>query len=549
MNVSMSTKAAGNIKTDLNQMKRISILFSSIFALVAVVSSCQKNEVQQPSHEAVELIAEIEQIPSSKTVMDQDRNVLWSENDMIVAFLQSSLGLQYQLAEESIGKSSARFTKVEKTQSDDLFAGTKLSHNVIFYPYQENVECLMSGDDYTMSVSLPSEQTYQEGSFGNGAFPMVAISEDNNFTFLNACGGIRFQFKGSMKVASVAVEGNNGEGLSGNAIVTAYTDGTVPSLAMAADAGTVVILNCGSGVVLKTDVDTDFIIALPPVALENGFTVRITDHVGRTHSIKSEEPCEIMRSALMVMPSVVIPSFSDSDYIDEYGVNHGEGTEIDGVVWAPVNCGYKAASDSDAGYPYGKLYQWGRKDGQGYNDTNNYEEEEDYTGPTYCDATYPEFSEATTTLDEVAQYPNVVFGETDDWLTEPIDNLWNTSTEAAPVKTEYDPCPYGWRVPTSTEMQNLIANGQYDEAEGGFWFSGQTNNSESESKVFFIAAGSNAYLTSFYRGYMGNYWTSTSIADGAAYSLYFDIIESCKSMLSTDFNRSTGMSVRCVRNL
>lgn len=337
--------------------------------------------IKNISHAAVELIAEIEQMPSSKTIMYQDRNVLWSGNDMIVAFLKSSLGLQYQLAEESIGKSSARFTKVEKAQSDDLFVGTKLDHNVIFYPYQENVECLISGDDYTMSVSLPSEQNYQEGSFGNGAFPMVAISDDNNFTFMNTCGGVRFQPKGSMKVASVAVEGNNGEGLSGNATVTACTDGTEPSLAMASDAGTVVTLNCSSGVVLKTDVDTDFIVALPPVTLEGGFTVKITDHVGRTHSIKSEEPSEIRRSALMVMPSVDIPSFSDNDYIDEYGVNRGEGIEIDGVVWAPVNFGYRAATESDPGYPYGKLYQWGRKNGQGYNDTNNYEE--DYTGPTY----------------------------------------------------------------------------------------------------------------------------------------------------------------------
>lgn len=526
-------------------MKRISILFSSIFTLVTVISSCQKNESPLPSHEAIELIAEIEHIPTSKTVMDNNRNVLWSENDMIVAFLKTSLGLQYKLAEESIGKSSARFTKVEKTPSDDLYAGTTLSHNVAFYPYQENVECLMTGDDYTMSVSLPSEQTYQEGSFGNGAFPMVAISEDNNLTFLNACGGIRFQFKGSMKVASVTVEGNNNEGLSGNAILTAYSDGTAPSLVMSAGVGTAVTLNCGSGVVLKTDVNTDFIIALPPIALDKGFTVKITDYAGRVYSCKSDKSCEIRRSALMVMSSINIPSFSDSDYHDEYGINHGEGVEIDGVVWAPVNCGYKAATESDPGYPYGKLYQWGRKHGQGYNDTNNYED--DYTGPTYCDATYFELGEGTVTLDEVDLYPNVFFDDDGDWLAEPIDNLWNTGTEAFPVKTEYDPCPHGWRVPTSTEMQSLIVNGKYDETLVGFWYSGNTEYSESVDKIFLPAAGTNAYGVSFYRGFIGNYWTSTSIPDSGAYNMYFDIETS--GTVSEEFNRSSGMSVRCVRNL
>ena len=51
----------------------------------------------------------------------------------------------------------------------------------------------------------------------------------------------------------------------------------------------------------------------------------------------------------------------DCDYVDEYGINHGKGVEIDGVVWAPVNCGYHKSD-----YRYGKLYQWGRKYGQGY---------------------------------------------------------------------------------------------------------------------------------------------------------------------------------------
>ena len=42
----------------------------------------------------------------------------------------------------------------------------------------------------------------------------------------------------------------------------------------------------------------------------------------------------------------------ESDYIDEYGINHGPGVEIGGVVWAPVNCGYH-----ETDFKYGKLYQ------------------------------------------------------------------------------------------------------------------------------------------------------------------------------------------------
>ena len=56
-----------------------------------------------------------------------------------------------------------------------------------------------------------------------------------------------------------------------------------------------------------------------------------------------------------------IPRQDGLDYIDEYGINHGGGILIDTVLWAPVNCGYH-----EIDYPYGKLYQWGRKHGQGY---------------------------------------------------------------------------------------------------------------------------------------------------------------------------------------
>ena len=77
----------------------------------------------------------------------------------------------------------------------------------------------------------------------------------------------------------------------------------------------------------------------------------------------------ILRSTILRMPAkeyIGVRPLQDGDYIDEYGISHGPGIEIDDVVWAPVNCGYKMQTSESKGYPYGRYYQWGRKYGQGY---------------------------------------------------------------------------------------------------------------------------------------------------------------------------------------
>ena len=50
-----------------------------------------------------------------------------------------------------------------------------------------------------------------------------------------------------------------------------------------------------------------------------------------------------------------------------------------------------------------------------------------------------------------------------DWCSNPglIGNYrWNAGTNANPKKVKNDPCPRGWRIPTSTEMNLLDSNGK-----------------------------------------------------------------------------------------
>jgi hypothetical protein len=86
------------------------------------------------------------------------------------------------------------------------------------------VECEKYESDYNLFLTLPSEQFFSHDSFGNSSFPMAAVSETTDLSFQNICGGIKLQLKGTCKVASIKVEGKNGEKLSGNASLIVYTD-------------------------------------------------------------------------------------------------------------------------------------------------------------------------------------------------------------------------------------------------------------------------------------------------------------------------------------
>ena len=266
----------------------------------------------------------------------------------------------------------------------------------------------------------------------------------------------------------------------------------------------------------------------------------------------------INRKSLILMPTVTLEGSisgdiegsetpeepQEGDYVDEYGINHGQGVEIDGVVWAPVNCGYHATD-----YKYGKLYQWGRKYGQGY-DGDLWDVDGNYIGE-YSDASVPSIVSGPVSLaiGQLESNSNNFYTSSSDWLTPQNDALWNSGTEDNPVKTEYDPCPEGWRLPTEAELNNLSSNkSTWTTYEGqvGYWFSGSEPYSIAVSRVFFPASARCQYNNgiAYHRGEFGNYWSSRPISSGA-YNLYFF----SNNAYGQNSVRSNGYSVRCVKDL
>ena len=615
--------------------------------LAAAMSFAACQEVEAPLAEENVLSAVIEQDETTKTVMDDNNNILWSANDRIIAFMKSSYGHKYQVKSSFIGKSYADFSRISSAGGGDLSAGNEWDHNVAYYPYSSSVECLKSGSNYTLDVVLPSEQTYAAESFGNGSMAMVAVSEDNNIVFKNVLGGMKLQLRGTQKVKSIKLQGKNNERLSGAATVTAYTDETKPAITMAPGASTSVTLNCGNGVQLNESKATEFIISLPPVLFGKGFTITVTDTESKAYNVETDKANTVLRSSILNMPAfklgnnpseeepgddelivpVVTVSLSSTslklydgdtyqltatvkpkdatdktvvwssdmpsvakvdqtglvtgisagtatisasaggkvaectvtvssrivataDYVDEYGVNHGKGTAIGMAIWAPVNCGYH-----ETDFKYGKLYQWGRKYGQGYSGSL-YDVNGEYVG-TYADSSVPTIEDGgvSAITGQHKSKANVFFTGTDeyniDWLYPQDNKLWNSGSESAPVKTEYDPCPEGWRVPTYAELDELNKNYSSwttdNNGQSGRWFSGPNSYTATVPQVFFPAAGlrdCDGNGSAIDRGSNGLYWSSRP-DDIGAYLLV--LLSSKVNMSDYALYRALGYSVRCVQ--
>ena len=267
--------------------------------------------------------------------------------------------------------------------------------------------------------------------------------------------------------------------------------------------------------------------------------------MSKSATIKAENKIE--RNNYRNMPTFSA-AISTGDYISQ-SFDYGAGTTIGSTTWSPVNCGFHATN-----YKYGKLYQWGRKDGQGYDDN---------------DAIYPTGNNisselvALSTADASKFYtkwsntiaPNGIWGTSDPWNTKNIAN---------------DPCPTGWRVPNKTELTSLSASGvtwRETNSDGsspnglaGRWFG--TNSASATAAnpsgcVFFPAAGSRktdgsaqyrypATVKGIPESASGSYQSSTPKEyELTVYVLTFHSVNNT-SMVNP--GRAYGFSVRCVRD-
>ena len=291
-------------------MKKLSCIFLSSLFLLG--TSCSSDDDIMHATAPVFTAETASFGADSRTSMDANRNILWSEKDQISVFVKSTANQQYELS-RGAGTTTGDFTKVTSNVSANVpgeSAGTEIGHNVAVYPYAAGytLKNVSAQSQYVIDgLTIPVEQTYVANSFGKHAFPMITVIDNNVFKFKNVGGMIKFQLKGDFQLKTIEVTEKGGQKVSGKGAVTVGYDGMNPSLAMdAAMAQASATLDCGEGIQLNETTATTFFVSLAPTNEATGFTVKLTDVNGGTAILntKVNDQNKIVRNMILVMPEL-----------------------------------------------------------------------------------------------------------------------------------------------------------------------------------------------------------------------------------------------------
>lgn len=215
----------------------------------------------------------------------------------------------------------------------------------------------------------------------------------------------------------------------------------------------------------------------------------------------------------------------------------GDAVLVNGEYWAPVNCGFSKNNN-----PYGKLYQWGRIDGQGY--------EGEINAPLIVRGPINYTPEA-----EIF-YTNE--SNTFNWIDPPDDFLWSYP------KTKSDPCPLGWRIPSKLELITLgmedigsttIEAGDKNATplgQAGRWFGkrhSEANVKDNRDCIFLpYSGGRMSQNNPWARDEIGYYWSYNTEIHAAQYLILYDkrTETSVGNVNVFPMPRASGFSVRCI---
>lgn len=233
-----------------------------------------------------------------------------------------------------------------------------------------------------------------------------------------------------------------------------------------------------------------------------------------------------------------------TDQPQEQIYNNNAGTMMD------RNLGATSATPGDVG-ALGLLYQWGRKDpflGGSSIDSIDIAAESTINWPSAVSS-----NSSNGTIAYATEHPTTfITYSNNDWYYTGSDSTDNTRWQS--VKTIYDPCPVGWRVPyggedgvwSTAKGSSSSYTKSYDYTNKGMNFSGDFGN---DAIIWYPASGSRgsndgSLINVAASGY---YWSYSPYPSNSNRTYDFRLYSDASVSLDSYASRACGRSVRCLK--
>ena len=267
-------------------MKKSIFLF---LAMTAIATSCSKMEEtyaqeENQQHDKTELTDGyiICAIPQTKTAIDENLNVVWSEGDEIMVF-GDSRAAKYTFASypDENDKTTAVFENSEPKITGKVASIYPASAYVSGSYDGTKAKISLGGiDDVLIPTGTPDEVL---GKSTVSALPLAATASGSTLTFDNLFGGIMFRpydYMGTgVKIQKITVASADGKALAGTAVIDLAT-GKITDFE-----GTETELTFSYG---DTEITSEKgFIAYLPAGSYTGLTITAIDHLGRKFPVST----------------------------------------------------------------------------------------------------------------------------------------------------------------------------------------------------------------------------------------------------------------------
>lgn len=278
-------------------------LIIACFASVIAISSCAFHDddilsVIPSGNSIINASLDISSSSSTKTSLNNEGHVLWSEDDAF-SLLTSSSNDRFGIL-NGAGQETASFSG-----SISGFAPY-----YAFYPYSDSYLI----ENGVVRFSLPQKQIVDDGSFTSGSSPAIATltSTADNAQFKNLCGILQLNLCGSggLKVKDLEIVNLDGKPLWGDCTLSLDGKQGTDQQTMTVNGGNNVIkVSFPQAFILKASTPRVINVVVPAGSFAEGFSVKVFDDKGDALCFltANTDKVQIARSFITSMSNLKVP--------------------------------------------------------------------------------------------------------------------------------------------------------------------------------------------------------------------------------------------------